>query len=479
MTARVLRAGLAALVLGWPLAALAAPRVFIETEVSPHDPYVQAATRVIVRLYSARPLYHPELDLPSSDAALVHQVGVDERHSVHRDGILYEVLTRQYLLFPQRSGPLAIPGATLDAQVLTSVGRSGGGASDLGGNAFGAPYSYGAMAVAVEPLELRGEPIALRVRPRPAALVGSYWLPAQQLWVTVAWHPSSLEAHVGDAINLELSVQAQGLTAEQLPDLSSLMSVPSGVKAYADEPKLDTSVQGETLVGTREQNVALIADRAGRYSLPGFTVRWWDTAAGAVREAVVPSRELLVLPALAAATPASAPAQGAPEPAVSRHGAFRWIGRLGAGRDPWLLASGALALLWVTTVAAWLRARASGGLTAPRPAQPTPSASPPGSGARSRSAFLEACRRDDPRAARRYLLAWLTAEWPPPAPRGLHAAAKGIADERIAQLLRELDRACYAAAPWRGEALASLLEKRRFTTRRPGERISELASLYP
>src|SRR6185312_5407265 len=104
-------------------AAAVLPRVFIETDVSSRTPYVQAATRVTVRVYSARALYHPDLDLPASADALIRQIGNDDRSTVDRDGRSYDVLTRQYLVFPQHSGKLTLPGAQLTAQVLTSNGR--------------------------------------------------------------------------------------------------------------------------------------------------------------------------------------------------------------------------------------------------------------------------------------------------------------------------------------------------------------------
>ena len=384
------------------------PRVFIETDVSSRNPYVQAATRIIVRVYSARALYHPDLDLPASADALVRQVGNDDRSTVERGGRSYDVLTRQYLVFPQRSGTLTLPGAQLSAQVLTSNGRPDPFRGTPGGVI--SPYGYGAMSIAVEPLQLKGDGISLEVRPRPTGALGSYWMPARQVTLTSAWQPPSLQAHVGDALTLDMTEQADGLTAEQLPDLTTLLNLPPGLKVYPEEPKLDNFSQGDTVVGRRQQSIALIADRPGQYILPALHLRWWDTTHDALQEVVMPPRTLAIGAALAA------------PPISAARGLAGSEGSLGAPAepDPWRLATVALGACWLLTLGAWYMARRRSP-AALRPAAEESSAAPGAS--RARAAFLEACARDDARAARRHLIAWSAAEWKRSPPAGLNGIA--------------------------------------------------------
>jgi hypothetical protein len=442
-------------------AASAPPRVFLETEVNPSNPYVQAAARVTVRIYSAMALYHADLDLPATADVLVRQTGADERGTARRAGRSYDVLTRHYLVFPQRSGKLNLPGAVLSAQVLSSTGRAD--ASDGADGAAASQYGYGAM-MAVEQLQLHGDAVALEVRPRPPGAVSSYWMPAQQVALSSEWSPGSPQAHVGDALTLDLTVQAEGLTAEQLPDLSTLITIPPGLKAYPDEPRLDNSTPGDTLIGRREQSIALIADRPGSFTLPALELRWWNTTRDVAQEVVVPARTIVMLPSQAA------PA-GLAHPATRAEGAAARA----SGGDPWLWASAALALAWMATLGGWYgwwrrRPRRS------PPREPAPAASPGAS--QSRAAFLQACRKDDPRAARRHLLAWVVAERPGPPPAGLNGMARQIGDPEIERLLRELDRACYAGGVWSGEALARALSELPPAAKRGAERKSQLAPLY-
>lgn len=452
--------------------ASALPRVFIDTDVDSRNPYVQAATRVTVRVYSARALYHPDLDLPATTDVLVRQIGNDEHGSVERDGRSYDVLTRQYLVFPQRSGKLSLPGAVLSAQVLISSGRDPFRNAPSG--AYGGPaYGYGgAMSIAVEPLRVRGASIGLDVRPRPAGAVGSYWLPARQVTLSSAWQPETLQVHVGDALTLDVTVQAAGLTAEQLPDVTTLLTVPPGLKVYPEEPKLDNFNQGDTVIGRRQQSVALIADRPGQFTLPALHLTWWDTARDAPQEVLMPARTIAILAAPAA--PASAARGTAGSDALLS-------GNAAPGPGPWRWATLVLGAAWLLTLAAWYRQRRRGAL----PSRPPAGASPaPTDIPRARARFLEACGRDDARAARRYLIAWASAEWPRSPPAGLNGLARRIGDAQIEGLLRELDRACFAGAAWRGEQLAQRFAKwpagsSRSHDGRGKGRESPLTPLYP
>ncbi|HEY6925180.1 MAG TPA: BatD family protein, partial [Steroidobacteraceae bacterium] len=71
-------------------AGTAPSRVFVETEVSQKAPYVQAAVHVTVRVYTAVPLSHADLDFGDSDAALVRQVGSDGVSNVEKNGMSYQ-----------------------------------------------------------------------------------------------------------------------------------------------------------------------------------------------------------------------------------------------------------------------------------------------------------------------------------------------------------------------------------------------------
>ena len=85
--------------------------VFVETEVDDPNPYVQQSVGVTVRLYYATPLVSGQLDLDPPDGALLQRVGEIVQSSREIDGRRYSTAERRFLLVPERSGALIVPGA--------------------------------------------------------------------------------------------------------------------------------------------------------------------------------------------------------------------------------------------------------------------------------------------------------------------------------------------------------------------------------
>jgi hypothetical protein len=487
-----------------------AHKVFLEASVDLPEPYVQQAVRVTVRIYRGETVYKAALDFPASNDALVEQIQADEHRTVERNGQSFDLVERHYLLFPQRSGSLSLPGPVLEGQIAAN--RNDAFGNDPFANFFGA--SPGLMG-GTKPIRVQADPLVLNVRPRPANSGAGPWLPARELKLTGEWHPETGSVHVGDPVTLDLGIQAEGLTSTQLPDLPSLLKLPSGLKAYPDQAKLDNAVHGDSVQGSHKQSVALIADQPGNYHIPTLHLAWWDTATNENREVTLPEHDLHVLPAAAGATTAALPASPAlsagVNPAEPRGNPVS-----GGNRTTliWVAVSAALGGAWFATLVAWAlsrrRARASpaaktaasaapAGAVTRGASTPTDGATPivgaseiprsaerasdrrvPASAGAARGQFHEACRRNDAQAARRSLLAWVSAASPDEPATGLGALAKRLHDPAIGALLLELDRACYAGGAWDGRALLAAIHN--LPPRAPkgsGGDGGGLAPLYP
>lgn len=451
-------------------------RVFIETSVTPKHPYVQQAVHVSVRIYTSEQLFRGSLDFSGNGAALVRKVGSDVYSNTVRNGQPYQVITRHYLLFPMQSGDLSLPGPQLDAQIATRSSSSW--------NPFG--NVFGGLMQSERPIRVYGDPITLSVRPRPSGAQGSYWLPASKVTLTAHWS-SGRQARAGDPLTVHLDLRAVGLTAAQLPDLSALLHPPAGLAAYPDQAKLHNTVQGNLIVGSRDRTIALIADRPGHYTLTGLKVRWWDTRTNQPRVATLPPQSLTILPApggtAASAAPAP-PAQGAPIvakapgkiPAAAARAAHH---RHEAGTAfPWQWLSAGLGALWLATLGGWLWSRRRAHRSKPRPVTPSTHSTSSPEPAREQAAFQAACASDDAAGARRHLLLWAQAVWGAPLP-GLNALAAALDESRTAELIRELDRACYGGGQWQGRELAQALTGLPQRAGRKPPKDRGLAPLYP
>jgi hypothetical protein len=458
-------------------AARAAANVFLKTVIEPRQSYVQAEIDLTVRLYSAVPLYHADLEIPATSDVLVQQVGADRTETVVENGERYQVIERHYALFPQRSGSVSLSGPVLNAEIAVQnrLDPFGNSFKDLFGN-----LPFGGAFAAAKPIRLHGDDIALNVLPRPAAAGSDYWLPARAVTLHGEWRPARGQVKAGDPMTLDLHLEAQGLTAAQLPDLNALLKLPEGVKAYPDQAKLTNDTQDGHVVGKRDQSIALIADRAGEFTLPALSVHWWDTQANAAREANLPARTLSFAPGVAAA---SSPAPRVTAPTAippteqTREPIAAAVQRPDSGSgNRWFWVSITLAVLWAMTLIAWyLSRRQPPTLPAPAPQRRDAAA------ADARQRFGDACRRNDARAARSSLLEWIAASNADRRPVSLRAFARDAGQPRLTRLLDDLDRACYAGGAWEGVVLLEALHK--LPASQPGTRGShgareELQPLY-
>lgn len=445
------------------------------------QPYVQSAVVLSLRLSVGVPMPQASLDLQGNSDVLVRQIGKDQQHSESRNGRVYQVIERKYLLIPQRSGTISLKGPVLQAQVQDDAASSGND-SDIDsffGNVFG--QNMGRFARPMRTVHLQANAIEMNVQARPANADAGNWLPAQKLTLEETWHPDPQQGtiHAGEPLTRHLRLSALGVTAGQLPDLANLMQVPDGIKKYPDQAKTDEGLQGETIQSSRDQDIALVASAPGHYVLPALRLTWWDTVSRTQRTIELPERSLDVMPATGAGASAlgAAPSTSIVAPA-NNNGATHGADANGSGANgsnlngallqakhvaktttPWVGISGVLALLWIGTLWLWWRSRRPG-------LQRTPVASaksntdsstpaPPRSASAALAALQRACSANDARLARQHLLDWASAVWPQSPPRGLYQLAERLGDARYTGPLQQLDRACYVAnTPWDGTALA-------------------------
>lgn len=326
-------------------AARAGADVFIESEADDQDPYVQQAVGWVVRLYSAVPLVSGQIDQAAPDGASLQRVGDDAQYTRQFGDRRYTVVERRFLLVPERSGSLTIPGAKFE-------GRGAGGFFD---DLFGA---RGGM------LQARGAPRILRVRAAPAN-APQPWLPLHGLQLRYVSTPQGLRA--GSAATLTIEATADGATAAQMPELQ--LPAIDGVQVFAEPVQADESFSNGRPRVKLSRKFSLVPARAGTIQLPGVRLGWWDVRAGSVRQASLPALTWQVAAGEdAAALPTSTSPGGivsrAPPPAQ---------GAADANRG-WVIASLVFAALWLLTLV-WALQRRAGPATqadaaSPQPAKP-------------------------------------------------------------------------------------------------------------
>lgn len=475
-------------------ASAAASHVFLTAELDRKQVYVQGASVLTVRLLADQTLYRASLDLPTNNDLIIQQLGKDVSGKEVRNGRIYQIFERKYLVLPQRSGKIRIDGAVLDAQVADANAR------DPFANAFGrAPFS--GLLNTTQPLRVHADPVELNVQPRPANATGSTWVPAQAVTLSESWHPENGEIHVGEPLTRRIHLTATGLAAAQLPDLTKLMAFPEDVKAYPDKPQLDNQAQSNTVVSSLDQDIALIVSRAGHYTLPALKLSWWDSDKNMAQEAILPAQTINVLPAADVNLASGAPSQPAfnapsvpatPSVASSMNTAAPLnppssplIAKFLSGTNlPWQWISFALVILWLGTVLTWwmLRRRVAPPILfvdeALVRAKNVASKCTLNIAGDTLNTVRKACMENNAQATRSGLLAWAKTIWPENPPLGLNGLSQKLEASDITDLLRQLDRACYMGGDWQGEALAKLI-KPPDVHKPESAKISLIPELYP
>ncbi len=317
--------------------------VFVETEVDDPNPYVQQSVGVTVRLYYATPLVSGQLDLDPPDGALLQRVGEIVQSSREIDGRRYSTAERRFLLVPDRSGALTLPGARFQ-------GRGAGGWMDdlLGGNS--------------RVVDITGAPRTLQVRAQPAG-APQPWLPVRDLRMRYTAVPQQLRT--GEAGTLTVETTVVGATQAQLPELPA-PSIP-GAQVFAEPPQFDERFAGGTPQVTLTRRYSVVPSQAGTLVVPGTAMAWWDVRAGAARRATLPDLTLPVV--VGTGAPSSTPFAGASGAAATPSGGAGDDILLGGERRvpphlwPWLAAG--FALLWLTTLL-WGLTRRAGASPGPR-----------------------------------------------------------------------------------------------------------------
>lgn len=243
---------------------------FFETTVDDPDPYVQQSVGVVVRLKYSTRVASGAFGLEAPQDASMQQLGQDRYYTQQIGETQYKVAERHYVLVPERSGPLVIPGARFEGRGASNWMDSlmGGGGRDI---------------------RAQGAPRTINVRAQPAN-APQPWLPLRDLRLRYVSVPQSLQA--GQAATLVVEAIAQGATRAQMPELPT----PSlaGAQVFAEPVQYDETVVDGTPQVKLTRRYSLVPNGAGMLLVPGLKLAWWDVRAGAARTASLPDLKLKV-----------------------------------------------------------------------------------------------------------------------------------------------------------------------------------------
>jgi len=268
--------------------------VFVESAISHRSAYVQQQLILTYRLFMAIPLKNltmSDIKLPSVE---IHKL--DESHyQKNIGGINYKVIEISFALFPQSSGTLQIPAGQFAGYIPTTRNDP----------FFGSLFSNGKR------FNLSADEFQIDVKAKPTQIT-DHWLPASDLALSEKWSNDLSDLRVGEPITRTIVINAQGVTANQLPEIK--IAENDLYRVYPDQPVLNEEPRPVGMIAQRSESIAFVPSKAGDIELPAVAIKWWDTQNNRLRTATLPSQTIKVKPAVNQIySPQSTPQQQASE----------------------------------------------------------------------------------------------------------------------------------------------------------------------
>ncbi len=100
---------------------------------------------------------------------------------------------------------------------------------------------------------------------------------------------STVEFEVGEAITRIIRINANGVPAMMFPSLDIIAM--DGLGVYQKPPLLDDKYNRGQLLGSREETLTYIFEKAGVYALPEQRIYWWNLSDNALEMFIIPAEQ--------------------------------------------------------------------------------------------------------------------------------------------------------------------------------------------
>ena len=308
------------------------PEAFFEFEADKSEAWLREQVLLTVRLFVRGQLLSGNFSEPSSDIAVIEQLGEQKESQAIKGKHRYRVIERRYVLFAEQSGELNLAGPVFNGEVAS------GGQQRRGLFGYSTP-SRGIHAAA--------EPISLRILPAPQNLAGPNWLPASRVTLQERLQPNVSSIKAGEPLTRIITLTVDGQLHTQLPAMD--IATPVGSQAYTEPPQDETRADATGLRATRSYSTAIIAGHGESLELPAVELDWWDTGSNSLKTARLPARQIKIEALPSSATPQATATPAAIAPVVENDAPAQT-----AQLRVWQIAAFTCAAGWLGTLLAWL-----------------------------------------------------------------------------------------------------------------------------
>jgi hypothetical protein len=247
-----------------------AQEFFFDIEVNNTSTYVQAQVIYTEKLYYS--VNHEDATLSEFKVTDAHVMPLGEvrQYNTNINGQRMGVYERRFAIFAEESGEMIIPGQKFSANITNSYNR----------------WSRG------RPVTVVAEPIRIKVKSTPASYPQAPWLPSPQLKISDRWSKPYSEWQVGEPVTRTITINAQGLSGSQLPELS--LPVVQGMKYYPDQSEHNDKTDNQGIQGFLQQSLAIVPTQSGRVTIPEMRIPWWNLDTNRLEYAILPTQTVIV-----------------------------------------------------------------------------------------------------------------------------------------------------------------------------------------
>jgi hypothetical protein len=388
-----------------------AKEFFFDIEIDNTSTYVQAQVIYTEKLYYSINHEDPSLSEFKVTDAHVIPLGEVRQYNTNINGQRMGVYERRFAIFAEESGEMVIPGQKFSANIVNSYNRWNRG----------------------RPVTVVAEPIRIKVKSTPASYPQAPWLPSPQIKIADRWSKPYNEWQVGEPITRSITINAQGLSGSQLPEIS--LPTMEGMKYYPDQSEHNDKTDNQGIQGFLQQSLAIVPTQSGRVTIPEIRIPWWNLETDRLEYAILPAQTVIVAaPENALEISSNQPTNTSASTSAStlsdsaNHAAVNSNQHLGY----WIAAT--LLLLLTNTITAFLLWRNNH-----RPvAEETNTAKI--SGKESLKQVKKACQENDPLIIRQRLQVWSQQEF---SITSLDQLGKQFNDIPLTNSLSELDSVLY------------------------------------
>ena len=259
--------------------------LFARAEISDEKLFMGQPGIYSLKFFTSKRISDPKFEnSPGFKGFSVKPVEKENTYTQTLNGILFQVIQVDYVLFPTAPGAFTIDPAVLVANVMVKSDRNSGMPSF-----FNDPFF---SSDGFKPVRVRSNPVTIEVAPLPAyqgtnpfsGLVGRFSIEA-------AMDKTSLKA--GESATLTLTLSGSGnIMDANLP----AMDLDPNFKVYDDNPVETLNLTEKGYEGEKIFKKALVPVNPGHYKIPSVVLVYFDAEEQAYKEVSTPEIPLAVTP---------------------------------------------------------------------------------------------------------------------------------------------------------------------------------------